>query len=341
MALEGFLPDASDGGRGGVERASRPATPSRRTSRQRRGPRARGRHGRSAGGRPRQDAGAGDPCRRHRDRARPRPCGDRGDHVVHEHLQPVGDARGGHPGPQRGRAGAHGQAVGQDLARPRLQGRDRVPRSSRADGAARGARLSPRRLRLHHLHRQQRAAARGDLRCRRRRGPGRRLGALGQPQLRGPHQSRREDELPRVAAAVCGLCARGNDGHRPLRRAARRGRRRRARVPEGHLADGRRGRGDGAERGPVGHVPQELRRGVRRRRALELARGADRETASPGTPTRPMSAGPRSSRICPPSPSRSPTSTARECSRCSATASPPTTSRRRARSSATARPAST
>ncbi len=28
--------------------------------------------------------------------------------------------------------------------------------------------------------------------------------------------------------------------------------------------------------GAVGHVPQELRRGVRRRRALELARGADR-----------------------------------------------------------------
>ena len=52
--------------------------------------------------------------------------------------------------------------------------------------------------------------------------------------------------------------------------------RRRARVPEGHLADRGRGRGDGRRRRAVGHVPQELRRGVRRRRALELARGAER-----------------------------------------------------------------
>ncbi len=34
--------------------------------------------------------------------------------------------------------------------------------------------------------------------------------------------------------------------------------------------------------GPVGHVPQELRRGVRRRRALELAGGAERRARSPG-----------------------------------------------------------
>ena len=40
---------------------------------------------------------------------------------------------------------------------------------------------------------------------------------------------------------------------------------------------------DGRGGGPVGHVPQELRRGVRRRRALELARGARRATASPGS----------------------------------------------------------
>ena len=43
----------------------------------------------------------------------------------------------------------------------RIAGRDRVPGAGRAHRAARGARLPHRRLRLHDLHRQQRAAARG------------------------------------------------------------------------------------------------------------------------------------------------------------------------------------
>ena len=47
--------------------------------------------------------------------------------------------------------------------------------------------------------------------------------ALRQPQLRGPDQPRREDELPRVAAAGGGVRAGGDDGHRPARRAARQG----------------------------------------------------------------------------------------------------------------------
>ena len=120
---------------------------------------------------------------------------------------------------------------------PGLEGRDRVPRARGPRRVPRRARLQPRRLRLHDLHRQQRPAADGDLRRGRRRGPGGRLGAVGQPQLRGPDQPRREDELPGVAAAVRRLRARRDDGHRPLRRAARRGPQRRARVPEGHLAD--------------------------------------------------------------------------------------------------------
>ena len=92
------------------------------------------------------------------------------------------------------------------------------------DRAARGARLPPRRLRLHDVHRELRAAARGGLRRRQRGGPRGRLRALRQPQLRGPDQPRREDELPRVAAARRRLRARGDDGHRPARRAARAGR---------------------------------------------------------------------------------------------------------------------
>ena len=55
--------------------------------------------------------------------------------------------------------GLRSQAVGQDLARARLEGRHRVPRPRRADRAARAARLQPRRLRLHDLHRQLRPAA--------------------------------------------------------------------------------------------------------------------------------------------------------------------------------------
>src|SRR5256885_9551885 len=42
----------------------------------------------------------------------------------------------------------------------------------------------------------------GDLPSGRRGRPGRRLGAVGQPQLRGAHQPGREDELPGLAVAV-------------------------------------------------------------------------------------------------------------------------------------------
>ncbi len=83
------------------------------------------------------------------------------------------------------------------------------------------ARLQPRRLRLHDLHRQLGAAAGGGLQGRRRGRPGGRLGAVGQPQLRGPDQPRREDELPRLAAPVRGLRDRRHDGHRHRRGAAR------------------------------------------------------------------------------------------------------------------------
>ena len=44
--------------------------------------------------------------------------------------------------------------------------------------------------------------------------------AVGQPQLRGPHPPRGEDELPRLAAAVRGVRAGGPHGHRHRERAA-------------------------------------------------------------------------------------------------------------------------
>ena len=54
-------------------------------------------------------------------------------------------------------------------------------------------------------------------------GPRRRLGAVGQPQLRGPDQPGREDELPGVPAAGRRLRDRRLDGPRPVQRPARLG----------------------------------------------------------------------------------------------------------------------
>ena len=70
-------------------------------------------------------------------------------------------------GPRREEGGGEGpdaQAVGQDQPRARLEGRDRVPREGGSPAVSRSARVQPGGLRLHDVHRQQRSAARGDLR---------------------------------------------------------------------------------------------------------------------------------------------------------------------------------
>ena len=153
-------------------------------------------------------------ARRRGVRPRPRPRRDRRDHLLHQHLQPVGHARRRPAGAQRGRPRADARAVGQDVAGAGLQGRHRVLRARRADRRPRGARLQPGGLRLHDVHRQLRPAARRDLRG----GPGGRPGghvrAERQPQLRGPHQPRRQDELLGLAAAGGGLRDRRDHGHR-------------------------------------------------------------------------------------------------------------------------------
>jgi aconitate hydratase len=53
--------------------------------------------------------------------------GDRGDHLLHQHLQPLGDARRRAGGPQGAGARPEGEALGEDLAGPRFQGGHRVP----------------------------------------------------------------------------------------------------------------------------------------------------------------------------------------------------------------------
>ena len=211
---------------------------------------------------------------RHRVRARPRRRDHRGHHVVHQHVEPDGHDRRRTAGQERRREGSHPQAVGQDDARPRLEGRVRLLREVRPHAVPRQARLQSRRLRLHHLHRQLRAAHPRGQRRRQRGRPRRRLGALGQPQLRGTHQPGHQDELPRLAATGRGVRPGRIDGRRPAQRTARAGHRRQRRLHEGHLAVAEGGRG----RHRLVDGPRDVHEGVRRRlrrgRAVEEPRDA-------------------------------------------------------------------
>ena len=155
-ASDPFVAERENGG--GTERAA----DTRRARRKQQAVKAR-----------RRDAG-----RRHHDVGRPRVGRDRGDHLVHQHLQPVGHDRRGAAGQEGRRGGAGAQAVGEDHAGARLQGRHGLLRAGRPDAVPGEARLQPGRLRLHHLHRQLRSAAGGDQRRGRRERPRGRLGAV-------------------------------------------------------------------------------------------------------------------------------------------------------------------
>ena len=171
---------------------------------------------------------------------RPRPWrrGDRGNNLLHQHLEPLCHGRRRAARQERGEARADREAVGQDLARAGLAGGHRLSRRGRLAEASRPARLQSRRLWLHHLHRQFRPAARGDLAHHPRASSRGRRGAVGQSQFRGPRQSRRARQLSRLAAAGGGLRAgRLGDG-RSCHRAARHRWRRRAGLS--HATSGRR-----------------------------------------------------------------------------------------------------
>ena len=128
------------------------------------------------GGRARQ-ARAG---RRPQARPRPRRCGDRGDHLMHQHVEPQPHAGRRHAGAQCGGQGPQGQAVGENFARAGITGGRRIFRQVGTAEGSRRARLQSRRLRLHHLHRQFRPAARGDFRRDQQARSGRLLGAVRQ-----------------------------------------------------------------------------------------------------------------------------------------------------------------
>ena len=213
----GVLPRLRPAGRGPRRRARQ--APSRRER--------RGSHRRAVQRRRDRRHAAG----RHGVRARPRQGGDRRDHQLHQHLQPERDGRRRAARPQRRAARARAQAVGEDLAGARLDRGHRLPAARRPDRVPRRAPVQPGRLRLHHLHRQLRAAGAGDLRGDRREGPGGLRGPLRQPQLRGADQPGREGQLPRQPAAGRRLRAGRPDGRRPGERAAGGGLRRRAGLP--------------------------------------------------------------------------------------------------------------
>ena len=210
---EGVVPQGA-----ALAAARRGAAARRRTprGRQRRRGRGRGVGRRRPGvaGRSRRDGGG------RRRRARPRLGGDRRDHQLHQHLEPVGDAGRGAARQEGGRAGSRAQALGEDLARPGLEGGHRLLPAVGAPALPGRARLQPRGLRLHDLHRQLGAAAEAIADEIQPRGPRGLRGALRQPQLRGPDQLRRARELPDVAAAGGRVRARRPDRHGPRHRAA-------------------------------------------------------------------------------------------------------------------------
>ena len=139
-------------------------------------------------------------------------------------------------------------------------------------------------------------------------------------------------ELPRLAAAGRGLCARRQHDRRYHHRAARRGRRRQAGLPEGYLAHQPGGAGHVAQVAHARHVPQALRQRLPRARRSGRRSRSWRTRPSAGTWARPTSRTRPISTTCRRSRRRSPTSRWRASWRSSATASPPTTSPRRARS---------
>ena len=85
---------------------------------------------------------------------RPRLGGDRRDHELHEYQQSVGHARRRIVGEEGGREGAPRETVGEDLARARIESRDRLLRARRPHLRPRRPQLPFGGLRLHDLHRQ-------------------------------------------------------------------------------------------------------------------------------------------------------------------------------------------
>ena len=218
---------------------------------------------------------------------------------------------------QRRREGPDLQAVGEDHDGAGLAGGHRLLRQGRPVAVPGEARLLPGRLRLHHVHRQHRPAARGDLARRSTTTTSRSTAVLsGNRNFEGrinPDVKMNYLASPPlvIAYALAGTMDFDFETE-PLGT----GRRRQRRLPEGHLA---------VAEGHLRHhrlvdqpedVHQELRRRLQGRRALAQPAHPGGQHLRVGRRTRPTCASPRTSTACPPSRRRSPTSPAPECLRC-------------------------
>ena len=198
-------------------------------------------------------------------------------------------------GTEGGRSRAQGARLREDEPRAGVEGRDRVPGEGRPHEGPRGSWLPHRGLRVYDVHRQQRSAARAREQGREPGEAGSLGGALGQPQLRGPHQPRREGQLPRLAAAGRRLCPGRHDRHRPDEGADRDGPGWQARDAVGDLAHAE---GSGGAGGPGlrRDVPQDLRQRLRRQPGVERDSRLPEASCSTSRTPRPTSRTRRSSR---------------------------------------------
>ena len=154
------------------------------------------------------------------------------------------------------------QAVGEDVAGARLHRRHRLPRAVGPRRVPEQARVRPRRLRLHHLHRQLGPAARRRSPRRSTRRTSSSAAVLsGNRNFEGRINQDVQGQLPRLAAALRRLRARRPDGLRLRDRAARRA------TPTARTSSSRDiwptlggDQGHGRRRGPRRHVQEELRR---------------------------------------------------------------------------------
>ena len=208
--------------------------------------------------------------------------GDRRHHQLHQHLEPVGAWSPPACWPRRrsSRACTSKPWVKTSLA-PGSKVVTEYLDEAGLTAVPRAARLQPRRLRLHDLHRQQRPAAR-----RRSRKADRRATTWSSPPCsRGNRnfEGRINSEVRANYLAspplVVAYALAGTHRHRPRQRAARQRHGRQAGLPARHLADARRrSQTTVAQVGHAGDVPKQLRRRLRRRRALAAPRRARRAT---------------------------------------------------------------
>ena len=164
---------------------------------------------------------------RHDRRAARRFGRHRRDHELHEHLEPERDGRRRPARTQRGREGTRREPTVKTSLAPGSPVVIDYLTQCRPDRAARGARLPPRRLRMHDVHRELRSAPRSDRRSHRRAQADDRRRSVREQELRRTHPPTGEGVVPRITAARRRVCARRDGRHRPHERSDRHGPRRR------------------------------------------------------------------------------------------------------------------